>query len=134
MNTTREIDGILHSIQEKLFVLGADLATPLSVQSQAITRISSPDYELHEQQIDVISEKLEPLKRFILPGGSRGASMIHFARTVCRRAERRVVTLMHEDEINRETVVYLNRLSDLLFVLARYVNALSNTPEVQWNP
>ena len=134
MNTTREIDGILHSIQEKLFVLGADLATPLSVQSQAITRISSPDYELHEQQIDVISEKLEPLKRFILPGGSRGASMIHFARTVCRRAERRVVTLMHEDEINRETVVYLNRLSDLLFVLARYVNALYNTPEVQWNP
>ncbi len=132
-NTAQEIDSILQQIQDTLFTLGADLATPFSVQSQAITRIAHSDYEVFERTIDALTEKIEPLKSFILPGGNRVAAMIHLARTVCRRAERYVVRLMHEEEINNETIIYLNRLSDLLFVLARYANALSGTPEVKWN-
>ncbi len=132
-NTAQEIDGILQKLQDTLFTLGADLATPFTVQSQAIQRIRSSDYEVLEKDIDNMTEKLEPLKSFILPGGNRVAAMIHFARTVCRRAERHVVRLKHEEDINNETIIYLNRLSDLLFVLARYANALSRTPEVKWN-
>lgn len=132
-NTVQEIDGILQLLQDRLFTLGADLATPDSVNSQAIKRIQSSDAEDLEQAIDHISGKIEPLKNFIHPGGNRPAAVIHYARTVCRRAERHVVRLAHEEEINKQVVVYLNRLSDLLFVLARYVNALSSTPEVPWN-
>ncbi|TAK56041.1 MAG: cob(I)yrinic acid a,c-diamide adenosyltransferase, partial [Bacteroidetes bacterium] len=117
---------------DSLFSLGADLATPFSVQSQAIKRLQESDSAALEQEIDRITEKLEPLRSFILPGGNRAAAMLHFARTVCRRAERHVVTLSHSEEINPQAIIYLNRLSDLLFVLARYANSLSNTPEVKW--
>ncbi|MBI5216031.1 MAG: cob(I)yrinic acid a,c-diamide adenosyltransferase [Ignavibacteriae bacterium] len=133
LNSVQEIDSILNDLQQSLFTLGADLATPSDVQNKSVTRIQETDIRPLEHTIDSISEKLQPLTSFILPGGNRAAAMIHLARTVCRRAERLVVQLSHEEEINRESIVFLNRLSDLLFVLARYVNALSNTSEVKWN-
>jgi cob(I)alamin adenosyltransferase len=132
-NNAQDVDSILNELQQALFTLGADLATPSDVQSKSVKRIQESDIVLLEKSIDSLSEKIQPLKSFILPGGNRAAAMIHLARTVCRRAERLVVQLSHEEEINLQSIIYLNRLSDLLFVLARYVNALSNTSEVKWN-
>ncbi len=132
-NTVQEIDEILNQLQHTLFTLGADLATPSDVQNKSLKRIQESDVFSLESFIDTLTEKLQPLTSFILPGGNRAAAMIHFARTICRRAERLVVQLSHEEEINPQSIIYLNRVSDLLFVLARYVNALSNTSEVKWN-
>jgi cob(I)alamin adenosyltransferase len=132
MNTVREVDRILDQIQHDLFTLGADLATPASGRAKKIRRVSAADARRLERFIDGIDPLLAPLKNFILPGGSRTAAMLQFARTVCRRAERRVVELGHVEKIGAHPVVYLNRLSDLLFVLGRHVNALSNTPETIW--
>lgn len=133
MNTVQEIDGILDELQHDLFTLGADLATPHESLSSNVRRVSSSDALRLEKHIDDIESKIEPLKNFILPGGSKTASMLHFARTVCRRAERLVVHLAHEETIGNDPTIYLNRCSDLLFMLARRVNNLSNTPETKWN-
>jgi len=134
MNTAKEVDAIVEEIQNDLFVLGADLATPLANDSKSIRRIQSSDVERLERHIDAIEPNLTSLTTFILPGGNRTASMIHFARTVCRRAERHVVHLSREEHIGEQPVTYLNRLSDLLFVVARWVNALSNSSETRWKP
>jgi cob(I)alamin adenosyltransferase len=134
MNTAKEVDVILEQLQNDLFTLGADLATPHGVEQGRIDRIQPGDVARLEHIIDEVDPKLQPLKQFVLPGGSRTAALLHFARTVCRRAERRVVQLSREETIGESLIVYLNRLSDLLFVLARWVNALSNTPEAKWNP
>jgi cob(I)alamin adenosyltransferase len=134
ISMVREIDHILHQIQNDLFILGADLATPLTKKSSKIRRLLPADIKRLEKHIDTIDPLLTPLKKFILPGGNRSASMLHFSRTVCRRAERLVVHLSHAENIGSSPVIYLNRLSDLLFVLARRVNALSNTTETKWNP
>jgi cob(I)alamin adenosyltransferase len=134
MNTTQEVDRILEEIQYDLFTLGADLATPSDVKKRNIKRIHQRDIKRLEDHIDTMDPKLTPLKHFILPGGNRTAAMIHFARTVCRRAERLVVTLAREDHAGNLPTIYLNRLSDLLFVLARWVNSLGNTAEAKWNP
>ena len=134
MNTVKDVDGILGEIQNDLFTLGADLATPYDVGNSSLKRIQPVDVIRLERHIDAIDPTLEPLKNFILPGGNRSAALLHVARTVCRRAEREVVNLTHTENIGEESVVYLNRLSDLLFILARRVNALSNTPETKWNP
>lgn len=133
MNPPGEISGILEKIQNELFILGADLATP-GDSSRSSGRIQPTTVAGLEQHIDAVEPKLEPLKNFILPGGNPVASMLHFARTVCRRAERRTVQLAREQEINELNVVYLNRLSDLLFVLARWSNAISKTHETKWSP
>jgi cob(I)alamin adenosyltransferase len=87
-----------------------------------------------EKEIDFYTDKLPELKHFILPGGTKGAAYLHTARTICRRAERKVVALSKTEEIGNFISVYLNRLSDLLFVLARYANYVSNTPDVEWYP
>ena len=134
LNTAKEVDAILEQIQNDLFTLGADLATPQDSKAKAVKRISTSDTSRLEQHIDKIDPTLEPLKHFVLPGGSRTASMLHFARTVCRRAERLVVQLAREETIGEEPVIYLNRLSDLLFVLVRWVNTISNMHETKWNP
>ena len=134
LNTAKEIDQIFQELQNDLFVLGADLATPISSSSKESRRIQPTDVSRLERHIDVIEPHLTPLNAFILPGGNRTASMVHFARTVCRRAERLVVQLSREENIGDQPVIYLNRLSDLLFVMARWINALSNTGETQWNP
>jgi cob(I)alamin adenosyltransferase len=120
----------LSKIQNDLFDLGADLATPgtgegLRILAAQTTRI--------EQLIDRYNADLAPLESFVLPGGSEGSSWLHVARTVCRRAERLVVGLAAHEEINAEAVKYLNRLSDLLFVLARAAND-GGAGDVLWVP
>ncbi|MGO9480278.1 MAG: cob(I)yrinic acid a,c-diamide adenosyltransferase [Candidatus Kryptoniota bacterium] len=132
-------NGILRTIQEQLFILGADLATPRDEKigntapaSNAIKRISTENCVSLERIIDEIDEQLAPLKSFILPGGSKSAALLHHARTVCRRAERQVISM--REESSEHTVIFLNRLSDLLFVLARYANKLSGVADTPWNP
>ncbi len=131
-----EFDQLLGSLQEGLFVLGADLATPRGGEKKfSIPRVTSTDIECLEREIDRLEEGLPPLKNFILPGGSSAGAAIHLARTVCRRAERVVVRLAHEEpETGLDPQRYLNRLSDLLFVLARAVNQSASITEHPWAP
>jgi cob(I)alamin adenosyltransferase len=133
-NDSAEMDDILGEIQYRLFVLGADLATPPGGRNTSVPRISGRDVAFVEKKIDEIEAHLDPLKSFILPGGSKTASLLHLARTVCRRAERLVVSLRKRGETSEETVIYLNRLSDFLFVLARYANKTGKVAETLWNP
>lgn len=127
-----KIDQVLEKIQDFLFILGADLATPADTKSGATKRIADKDCTTLEKIIDELEEELPPLKSFILPGGSKCAAMLHYARTVCRRAERQVVSM--RKETSEYTIIFLNRLSDLLFVLARYANKLAGIDDVPWNP
>ncbi len=118
------------SLQNDLFLVGADLA---NVSSDNRLRIQRSDWERLENWIDDYEEDLPELKNFILPGGSSGAAQLHLARTVCRRAERLLVSAMKADpRINPELLVYLNRLSDLLFVLARFENMKAGGAEEIW--
>ena len=127
-----EIDAILHRIQNELFDIGADLATIDAHPKGANLRIPPTLTPELEREIDRFEAELPPLKNFILPGGSVGGAAIHLARTVCRRAERCVVTLAKEEVVNPEVLIYLNRLSDLLFVLARVVNQRLGESEPLW--
>lgn len=133
-NKEKEIDSIIDRIQNELFDLGADLATPRSQSSKSIKRIEAKDSKHLEKEIDQLEEHLKPLKTFILPGGSPVAARLHFARTVCRRAERSVVRLSRNEDIGDGITIYLNRLSDLLFVLARYANHATGVSETKWKP
>jgi len=108
----------LRQVQKLLFLVGSDLATPLDSKAD-IKRISSEEVKLIEGWINELEEFLPELKRFILPGGSKLSSYLHLARTVCRRAERCSVRLSEEEKINPQFIVFLNRLSDYLFLLAR---------------
>ncbi len=128
MNQSADVDTILEEIQNDLFTLGADLATPAGT----VRRILEEDAVRLEKHIDMIEPRLQPLAAFILPGGNRSAALLHFARTVCRRAERLTVRLTRTEKLGSAPTVYLNRLSDLLFMLARWVNSVSNTPETPW--
>ena len=128
----QEISALLIRIQNHLFSLGADLATPESHSKSADMRISSDFTFEMEDAIDTLTEELPPLTNFILPGGCEAGSIIHVARAVCRRSERCVVRLSHETEVNPEIIRCLNRLSDLLFVIARVVNHRSQAPEPIW--
>jgi cob(I)alamin adenosyltransferase len=114
-----ELDGVLAAIQNDLFTLGGDLASPESVQ---VPRVEDALIERLEQEAERFLAELTPLREFILPGGSQPGAALHVARTVARRAERRVVALARAESINPRTIVYLNRLSDLLFILARVAN------------
>jgi cob(I)alamin adenosyltransferase len=114
-----EIDEVLAGIQNDLFTVGADLASPAGVD---VPRVNQAHVGRLEDLCDRYLAGLEPLKEFILPGGSRGAAVLHVSRAVARRAERRVVALAKSEELNPAILVYLNRLSDLLFILARVVN------------
>ena len=122
---------ILMDIQHQLFILGADLATPQNKKAK-VERIGNREITKLEQIIDELDEELPPLTTFILPGGSPAGSELHMARTVCRRAERRTVSLAKNEEISEDCVIYLNRLSDLLFVLARYENKKGDIKETPW--
>ncbi|HZV12254.1 MAG TPA: cob(I)yrinic acid a,c-diamide adenosyltransferase, partial [Candidatus Kapabacteria bacterium] len=127
-------DGILEIIQHALFDLGADLATEESnTKASAIPRISQDDVAVLEKAIDELDPLLPPLQQFILPGGVTSAAQLHLARTVCRRAERATVALAAKEKINDQDIIYLNRLSDLLFVLARYENNAKGNEETKWN-
>jgi cob(I)alamin adenosyltransferase len=129
-NMPTELDALLGQIQNQLFVVGSDLATP--GEATYIPRISANDVTTLENAIDDLEAGLEPLRQFIQPGGTLAAAQLHLARTVCRRAERWVVSLAREEAVNPEVSVYLNRLSDLLFVAARAANAFANVPDVPW--
>jgi len=129
------IDEVLAPIQRDLFGLGAILATPDLVKMQeqlAKARIDNERIAQLERAIDTGEEELEPLKAFILPGGTPKAAALHVARTVCRRAERRVVHLQQTVSVPPLVTIYLNRLSDLLFVLARVANRRAGAGEVTW--
>ena len=118
---------LIEDIQHKLFDLGGELCIPGS------TVITAEDVTALEASLDTLNEHLPALKEFVLPGGNAAASVCHVARTVCRRAERRVISLAEQDTINEHAARYLNRLSDLLFVMARTLNIRANNPEVLWS-
>ena len=126
---------MLGRVQNELFDLGADLATPGEdfAPSEMTLRVVQPQIDRLEAEIDAMNEELEPLKSFILPGGGEAAARIHVARTIARRAERSVVTASREVPLNPLAAIYLNRLSDFLFVLGRLL-AKGQGGEVLWQP
>ncbi len=124
--------GALRRIQAELFELGAQLATPPGRTAQQ--SVTETQIVQLEHWIDQATAEVEPLRNFILPGGSLTAARLHLARTVCRRAERTVVALAKEQSIDRTAVVYLNRLSDLLFALARRTNRRAGVEDIPWKP
>jgi cob(I)alamin adenosyltransferase len=129
-----EVDAMLARIQNDLFDVGADLATPQAGRKAAgALRVIPSQVERLEREIDALNAGLAPLASFILPGGSACAAHLHLARTVTRRAERVVTALMEEVEVNPEALKYLNRLSDHLFVLSRHVNG-GGADDVLWVP
>jgi cob(I)alamin adenosyltransferase len=134
-NPLPRIDDLLLSIQRDLFSIGALLATPdRAKMEQHLSKANLDEKRIGELEraIDACDVELQPLKSFILPGGDEKAAALHFARTVCRRAERRVVTLGRDTEIPALVVIYLNRLSDLLFTLARLANSIAGNGEEVW--
>jgi cob(I)alamin adenosyltransferase len=122
----RQLDEALGRIQNELFIVGADLASPLTIE---VPRIDDDRVAELDRLIDLLMEELEPLQEFILPGGAQFGAMLHLARTVARRAERSIVALAAQSEINGPALVYLNRLSDLLFVMARIANKRAGVSE-----
>lgn len=137
LHATGEMDAALARISNDLFDLGADLCTPDMFNDAKAEypplRMIAGQVERLEQEIDVMNARLEPLRSFILPGGSPLAAQMHLCRTVCRRAERLVVELATMEEVNPEAVKYLNRLSDWFFVAGRIANA-DGTADVLWVP
>lgn len=131
-NPSDKTKDIIANIQYVLFVLGAELATPNDFKSKKNQEITDKDITYLEKEIDKIDEEIPPLKFFILPGGSKPASLLHLARTVCRRGEREIIEI--EDDISEKILIYVNRLSDLLFVMARYENHTASTREIEWKP
>ena len=129
------LDPILARAQNELFDLGADLATPMGDYPFEPLRIVASQVDRLEAEIDALNADLSPLTSFILPGGSAASAALHHARTVCRRAERRTVEFLHDQDgdAHREALRYLNRLSDLLFVAARYASA-KGAGDVLWKP
>ena len=128
-----ELKRKLKNIQNDLFDIGADLCVPISEKNKDRLRLSTNQIETLELEIDEMNSILEPLNSFVLPGGCRSATFLHMARTICRRAERSVVSLRSREKINENTLVYLNRLSDWLFVASRVENQ-ENSSEVLWAP
>ena len=128
-----ELKRKLKNIQNDLFDIGADLCVPISEKNKDRLRLSTNQIETLELEIDEMNSILEPLNSFVLPGGCRSATFLHMARTICRRAERSVVSLRSQEEINNNTLIYLNRLSDWLFVASRVENQ-ENSSEVLWAP
>lgn len=126
------LDTALGALQNDLFVLGADLATPADARART-KRITEHHVVDLERRIDELEDDLPPLKQFILPGGTAAASVLHVARTVCRRAERIVVAAADTGGVSPRTAVYLNRLSDYLFVLGRWTNYSAGEAERPWN-
>ena len=123
---------LLERVQNELFDLGADLSVPESEGGRERLRVAPPQVDALELACDAENAKLEPLRSFVLPGGTEAASRLHHARTVCRRAEREALRI--GDEANPVALAYLNRLSDLLFILARAANAEEGVPETLWQP
>ncbi|MCV0430080.1 cob(I)yrinic acid a,c-diamide adenosyltransferase [Nitrosopumilus sp.] len=126
----KDIASILTQIQNDLFLVGADLSNPNLNDVQ--NRVSLSMVEKLEQYIDQFESELPTLKNFILPGGDPSAAQLHYVRTVIRRAESQTVQLSEKDEINANCIKYLNRLSDLFFVIGRLINRRKNIPDIPW--
>ena len=127
-----EIRDILIKLQNDLFIVGSDLANPN--MSDKKIRTSPEMITFLEQKIDLLEPQLEPLTSFILPGGTLLASILHLSRTIARRAETHVIALSQNEEINKDAAIYLNRLSDLMFILARAINRRKNISDIVWKP
>ena len=127
-----EIKDILIKLQNDLFVVGSDLANPN--MSDKKIRTTPEMITFLEQKIDLLEPQLEPLTSFILPGGTLLASILHLSRTISRRAETHVIALLQNEEINKDAAIYLNRLSDLMFILARAINHRKNISDIVWKP
>ena len=128
-----DLTDLLEQLQKDLFAIGARLADPAEKIAERVTKVAVTDADVArlEGWIDRLEAELPPLRRFILPGGSRAGALLHFSRTVCRRAERAIVSLGME-HVDEHLLIYVNRLSDLLFVLARAVNHRGGQPETEW--
>jgi len=132
-SSLKMIDDCLYRIQNDLFNVGADLATPKDTRWEGMALITEKSVEALEEQIDILNDDLPPLKEFILPGGGKVGAFFHQARTVARRAERDIISLMHSDEtIEVLPMTYLNRLSDYLFVAGRWSAKQLKEPEYFW--
>ena len=129
----QQIDHLLQTIQSRLFTVGSNLASEPG-KNMITPDLLDEDIKLIEQSIDKMQDALPPLKHFIMPGGSASVSAAHLARTVCRRAERRCVALAHNSEVDAIIILYLNRLSDFFFVLARWLGLREGVEEVKWMP
>lgn len=133
-NAKPTLDAILERVQNDLFDLGADLATPHAPDLKfEPLRIQPSQVDRLEAEVDQLNEQLEPLTSFILPGGSPAAAHLHLARAIARRAERDIVALADVEEISPDAIKFMNRLSDLLFVAARYANELGKA-DILWKP
>jgi cob(I)alamin adenosyltransferase len=129
-----ELRDQLQQVQNELFDLGAELATPPDsrLEYKLPPGVEEADWRRLERLLDLYDAQVPPLRAFVLPGGHETAARAHLARTVCRRAERAVVRLAHEEEVRADVLTYLNRLSDFLFVVARLLNVRAGVPEVEW--
>lgn len=125
---------LLKEIQDRLFTIGSSLAADPNKSNLKVPDLLASDVELLEKEIDAMNEKLEPLRAFVLPGGHQSVSFAHISRTVCRRAERLVVELSAHDFVADLVAIYLNRLSDYLFVLSRAMAQELGAEEVTWKP
>lgn len=130
---SQQTDSWLEAAQNQLFHLGADLATPPSAKSNWITRISKDEISWLEASIDEMTDQLPPLRNFVLPGGSPAGAQLQVARAVCRRAERIMTALDESAEVGPDALAYVNRLSDWLFMLARYENMRAGESETKWS-
>ena len=130
-----DLRSLLDELQSELFTLGAQLATPdAQAAPKEVPRIVQENVDRLEREIDRLTAGLPPMKNFILPGGSRAGAALHLCRTVCRRAERKVVELAETADVAPEALAYVNRLSDLLFVIARAANLRAGGREIPWVP
>ena len=130
---SQKTDAWLETVQNQLFHLGADLATPHSAKSNRVTRISKDEISWLEASINQMTDQLPPLRNFVLPGGSPAGAQLQVARAVCRRAERIMTALDESAEIGPDALAYVNRLSDWLFTLARYENMQAGESETKWS-
>jgi cob(I)alamin adenosyltransferase len=130
----KRVVALLQTVQNELFNIGSELASETGPKARRGAMFGDAEGKIAglERAIDEYDAKVPALRTFILPSGSRGGALLHFARTVCRRAERAAIRLSHDEPVNPSVLRYLNRLSDLLFALARYVNRAARKPETPW--
>jgi cob(I)alamin adenosyltransferase len=130
----KERNAFLKEIQDRLFTIGAELASEPEQNKKKLPELFESDIVVLEKEMDFYNEVIPTLRAFVLPGGHPLVSFAHVARTVCRRSERQVITLSHNEDVNPLIIKYLNRLSDYLFVLSRKITQEQNAPEIAWKP
>jgi cob(I)alamin adenosyltransferase len=130
----KERNAMLKEIQDRLFTIGAELASEPEQNKKKLPELFESDIVVLEKEMDSYNEVIPTLRAFVLPGGHPLVSFAHVARTVCRRSERQVIALSHNEDVNPLIIKYLNRLSDYLFVLSRKITQEQNAPEIAWKP